>query len=182
MPIKGLTAFRSNRKINGKFVSASHIDFEWTSQVVWAKCPWCPKDEDGHIIHIGDDCGIYGTLTKGEVESYMDDESYVLFLVEALGKYWGKYDKTWEVQGGFQAPGAQIVAVVDYIRPKIDVVHQPVIKPITSNERIITPAMLNMMEASERFNVPIINLNVAWDICKTMWEQLMPKEYPWAFT
>jgi len=204
--IKEIVAFRSNVFSYQKISSPAQRDFAWKKQVEWAVCSCqerdprrvlysegfdmdtvCGTDKYGHIIPAKkSNCGIYATLVPSEIGSYLLHDDRVLFLVEPVGTYWIHYDELSRA-GGFRAAGAQIAYVVNaqskakrYVGSEMQYSFDPVIRPIDSDLRTLSPRAINMMKAAQFFEVDIISMEDAWEIAQIKWEEICP-EAKWIF-
>lgn len=167
---------------DGEFYSPSQEFHPW-SNVVWAECCLCPKDDDGRVrIRQECSCGIHATLWPDELLHYQANPNAVPFLVEAQGAWptpelaaqeGEKPNYIWAHNYGFTAPGAQIVAIINVSKFNQE------FQGGLGNQRTLQRQHLAMMYAEQKFGVSIIPYELSREILRSHWEAngcMWPKE------
>ena len=194
MAILGPLAFRANKWHEGlKVASPLWREFVWEQPLVWADCEhladpekyegaqddWddderCSYNKDLHIVpgrrH---SCGIYATISRDTLMCYFKEATHVVYLVEAWGDYWLCQDR---YSAGFRSSGAQIVHIVNTAR------YQRKIHKMEHDgeffERRINAQNISALAAAHKFNVSLIEWDVAIEMCQIMWAKA-GMEWPW---
>lgn len=175
MAIEGLLGFRSNlwKFEDDQWIicSASRKEFVWDTGIVQARCNRIDMREFYHPDQVHDcyyddlgylvpdercSCGIYATLSKGTLRSYVKSPLNVVYLVEQLGGFVACYDS---YLAGWRGGGAQIVAVVTFDEYQL------------GNILSHSPYEMALAAASQKFNVPVLPYSYAVQMAKIQWEK-----------